>query len=92
MPFINKPDSSRDLSIFMIQFFVREANSKERPNPKIFLWIAASVANAAAVNPNGMKMLLANGLSTFPIKDNSAFSNGPKWLPKNLPDCPILCN
>ena len=57
MPFINKPDSSRDLSIFMIQFFVHEANSKERPNPKIFLWIAASVANAAAVNPNGIKVL-----------------------------------
>ena len=57
MPFINKPDSSRDLSIFMIQFFVSEANSKERSNPKIFLWIAASVANAAAVNLNGIKVL-----------------------------------
>ena len=29
----------------------------------IFLWIAASVSDAAAVNPNGIKTLLANGLS-----------------------------
>ena len=37
-------------------------------------------------------MLLANGLSTFPIKDNPIFSNGPKNLPKNSSYCPILCN
>ena len=35
---------------------------------------------------------LSNGLSTFFIKDNPVFSNGPKSLPKNLPDCLILCN
>ena len=55
----------------------------------ICVWIAASVADAAAVNPNSIKTLLANGLSTFPIKGNPVFSNGPKSLPKNLPDCPI---
>ena len=33
-----------------------------------------------------------NGLSTFFIKGNPVFSNGPKSLPKNSPDCPILCN
>ena len=48
------------------------------PNPNIFLWIAASVAHATAVNPNGFKMLLDNGLSTSPIKDNCIFSNSPK--------------
>ena len=37
-------------------------------------------------------MLLANGFSTFSIKGNPVFSNGPKSLPKNPPDCPILCN
>ena len=37
-------------------------------------------------------MLLANDLSTFPIKGKPVFSNGPKSLPKNPPDCPILCN
>ena len=42
-----------------------------------------------AVNPNGIKQLLANGLSTFPIKGKPVFSNGPKILPKNVPDCPI---
>ena len=47
-----------------------------------FSWVAASVA-AATVNSNGIKTLLANG--------NPLFSNGPKSLPKNPPDCPILC-
>ena len=36
-------------------------------------------------------MLLVNGLGTFPIKGNPVFSNGPKSLTKNLPNCPILC-
>ena len=54
--------------------------------------MAASVADAAAVNPNGIKTVLANGLSTFLIKDNPFFSNAPQRLLKNLPHCPILCN
>ena len=37
-------------------------------------------------------MLLANGLSTFPIKGNTVFRNGHKGLPKNPPDCSVLCN
>ena len=37
------------------------------PDPNIFLWIAASVADAGAVNPNGIKTLLANGFRTFSI-------------------------
>ena len=37
-------------------------------------------------------MVLANGLSTFFIKGNSVFSNGPESLHKNPPDCPISCN
>ena len=32
------------------------------PEPKIFLCIHASAANGAAVNPNGIKILLDNGL------------------------------
>ena len=60
------------------------------PDPNIFLWIAASAA--AAVNPNGIKILLASGLSKFLVKGNSVFSNGPKSLPKIPPDCPILYN
>ena len=54
--------------------------------------MAASVADNAAVNPNGIKTLLANGLSTCFIKDKLFFSNGTKSLPKNLPDCHILDN
>ena len=48
-----------------------------------FLWIAASVANSAVVNPNRKKTLLANGFNTFFIKGNLVYSNGPKILPKN---------
>ena len=33
----------------------------------IFSWIVASVSDSDAVNPIGIKTLLANGLSTFPI-------------------------
>ena len=61
------------------------------PDPNIFLWIAESIADAAVVNPNGFKTLLANSLSTFLIKGNPDFSNGTKSLPKNPPNCPILC-
>ena len=60
------------------------------PDPSIFVWIATSTADA--VNPNDIKTLLANGLSTFPIKDSPCFSNGPKSQPKNPHDCHILCN
>ena len=37
------------------------------PDPNISLWITPSVADSAAVNPNGIKTLLADDLSTFPI-------------------------
>ena len=79
---------------FEIDNVVGEATSEARtPDRNIFLWSTASVAPAvAAVNANGIKMLLANGLSTFPIKDNPDFSNGPKILLKNPPDFPNLCN
>ena len=59
---------------------------------RLFLCIPASAADAAAVNPNGIKTLLANGLITFFIKGNPVFSNGPSNLPRNPPDCIILDN
>ena len=40
------------------------------PDPKSFLYIPASAADAAAVNPNGIKTLLASGLITFFIYGN----------------------
>ena len=42
-----------------------EEEEWRRPDPKIFLCIPASAADATAVNPRGIKMLLANGLITF---------------------------
>ena len=101
MPFTNKADSSNDLTIFIISFIssfetisvvLCEAKSKGWPNPNNFLWIAASVADAAAVNPNGIKRLLANCLITFTMKGNPVFSNAPKSIPKHPSDCLILCN
>ena len=62
------------------------------PEPKIFLYIPASAADAAAVNPNGTKTLLAHSLTRFFIKCNPVFTNGRRSLPRNLSDCIILDN
>ena len=59
-------------------------------DPRIFLCIATSAADASAGNPNGMKTFLANNLSTFFIKGKAVFSNGPRILPKNSPDFTIF--
>ena len=61
------------------------------PDPKVFIWIAAPVDDTTAVYLNGIKMPLANGLSTLPIKGILFFSYGPKSVPKNPCDCPIPC-
>ena len=37
-------------------------------------------------------MLLANGWSTSFIRGKPVFSNGPRRLARNSPDCPILDN
>ena len=44
-----------------------------------------------ADNPNGIRTLSANGFNTFFLKARLVFSNGPKSLPKNPSDCPVLC-
>ena len=91
-PFINKPGSSKDLTIFTISFISSlKIINVVASDPNIFLRIATSVADTAAVNPNGIKTLLGTGLSIFPIKDNPVFSNGSKFLPENPAYCPILC-
>ena len=61
-------------------------------HPNTLLLIAVSVVDAAAVNPNGIKTLLVKGLSTFFIEGKPVFRYGPKGLPRDPPDCPILCN
>ena len=63
------------------------------PILRFFLWIPTSAANAVAVNLNSIKSiktLLVNDVSTFFIKGKSAFSNGSKSFPRNLPDCTVL--
>ena len=62
------------------------------PDPNIFLCIPASAADAAAVNPKGIKTLLGNGLITSFINGNRVFSNGPSNLATNPPDSIILDN
>ena len=63
---------------------------KDDLTAKPFFRVAASVADAAVVHPNGIKTPLANSLSTFCIQGNSVFNNSPKSLPKNPPDCPFF--
>ena len=62
------------------------------PDPNIFLCIPASAADAAAVNPKGIKTLLANDLITSFINCNPVFSNGPSNLLRNPPDWIIFDN
>ena len=81
-------------SFDIISVVVCEAEDEGRlyPDPKIFLCIPASAVDVAAVNPRGIKMLLAKGLITLFISGNPVFSNGPRSLPRNPPDCIILDN
>ena len=71
---------------------MQSKSKRGRHDPNFFLWLAACVADAATVSPNGSKTLLPNGLSTFLIKGNPVFNNGPKNLPKDPLDYPVLCN
>ena len=62
-PFNNKAEFSRDLTIFIMSSISSfDIVSVVVPEPKIFLGIPASAAaDAAAVNPNGIETLLADG-------------------------------
>ena len=85
---IYKPDSLRDLTIFIIfissfeiiSAVVRSAKSKGQTDPKIFIQIAPSVVYPAAYKPNENRILLVNGLRTLFIKSKPVFSNGPRSL------------
>ena len=67
---------------FIYLFEIIKVEDEWRPEPCIFLWIPASIAEATAVIPNGAKTFLAKGIATF--------INGPTNLlnsdPKNPPD------
>ena len=70
-------------------YVVREAKSKGWLDPNIFLQIAVSVADVTAVNSSGMKILLANGLSTFLLKAIQVLVTLLKSLLKIHSNCPI---
>ena len=59
------------------------------PYSYVFIMVV-SVAEAAPVNPNGIKMFLSNGLGIFFIDSNPTFINGPRSVPRNSRDCTIL--
>ena len=61
--------------MFIIFIFSFEIIKVVVPDPNIFLCIPASAADAAAVNPKGIKALLANGLITFFINGTPVFSS-----------------
>ena len=75
----------------IFSIFSLEIINVVKPGPNIFLWITASVCDAVAVNSNGIKTSLANGLSIVSIKGNPVFSKGPKNQLENCTDCPMLC-
>ena len=80
-------ESSRVCTIFIISFISSfEIIKVVFPDPNIFLCIPASAADAAAVNPKGIKTLLANVLITFFNNGNPVFNNGPNSLLKNPPN------
>ena len=64
-PFFNEPESSRNLTIFMITSISSFKIVNVIPDPEILPWISASVANAAAVNPNCIRTHFANGVNSF---------------------------
>ena len=55
------------------------------PDLWILFLIAASVADAATVNPNGIKTLLADSLSMSFINVKPVFCNGARSLQRNPP-------
>ena len=71
----------------MSSIFSFEINYAVIPDPWMFFWKAASVADIAADNPIGNKRLLARGVSKLFIYGESAVINGliklrslPSWL------------
>ena len=79
MPFINKQDYSGDLSIFIVSSISSfEIINAVVPDPQFFFRTDVSVADAAVVNPNGIKTIFANDLSAFFINGKPPVINGLK--------------
>lgn len=58
--------------------------------PELSLWNPASATDAAVANPNSIKHLLGNGLSTLFTNGKPIFGKGPRTLPRNPPYCTTL--
>ena len=50
------------------------------PDPNISISISPYAAYGAGVNPNSIKIALANGLGMIFVKNKQAFSKGPRSL------------
>ena len=77
----NKPDITKDLTIFMISsIFSSEVMNAVVFDSKMFFWIAASVYDASVINLDSIKMVLANDVSRFFINGKPAAINGLRKL------------
>ena len=82
IPFNKKIESSRAWTVFIMSFISSfEIIKVVVPEPCIFFWIPASVAEAAAAIPYAAKILFAYGTATFINGPTFALSNEPKNLP-----------
>ena len=62
--FFNKPESSKDVTVFIISFIsLFDLINFVAPEPKFLFWITASAIDVTAVNHYGIKTLLAIGLA-----------------------------
>ena len=68
----------------MINAVVREAKFKWWPDPSIFFWIAASAGDIPYDKPNGIKTLLANGVSTLFIYHKPTIIDGKRKFKNRL--------
>ena len=82
-PFNKTPEFSRALIIFIISFISSYSIINLTPEPCIVFCILPSIADIAAVKPNGATPFLANGNATFVNGPANLLNN----LPKNPPDC-----
>ena len=65
-PFSKILESPRARTIFIMSFISSfEIIKVVVPEPYIFFWIPALIAEAAAVIPNGAKTFFAKGIATF---------------------------
>ena len=75
-PLNNKLESSWDSTILkMYSTLSFKIINVDVQDSKTFSCISVSAVDAAAVNPNGIKTLLANGLITSFVNGNSVFKS-----------------